>query len=314
MSYREKNHKVLIRKEGEEIPIEESGAPIMNGDKEVSGIVLVFHDVTEHKLFERNLKEYNSKLEEKVKERTSELMLAKEQAESADRLKTSFLLTMSHELRTPLNSIIGFSGILNRELAGPLNEEQKKQTTMIFQSGRHLLHLVNDILDMSKIEVGQLQINIEPFEIGKAINQVVEIEKPYAEKKGLVLNVYRPEGTIIIESDPARFQQVILNLVHNAVKFTNSVTVSVHYGLEDNNNIYVSVSDTGIGIKEENIPKLFISFSRVQDDDLVRSHEGTGSGLGLAISRKIIDLLHGSIDVKSIYGKGSVFKVTLPLA
>jgi PAS domain S-box-containing protein len=313
ISYREKNHKLLIRKEGEEIPIEESGAPIKNGDEEVSGIVLVFHDVTEHKLFEKNLKEYNFTLEEKVKERTSELVLAKEQAESADRLKTSFLLTMSHELRTPLNSIIGFSGILNKELAGPLNEEQKKQTTMIFQSGRHLLHLVNDILDMSKIEVGKLQINIESFEVGKSISQVMEIEKPFAEKKGLAFHLNKPEGTITIESDPARFQQVILNLVHNAVKFTDQGYVSVEYGIEENN-IYVTVSDSGIGIKEENIPKLFISFSRVQDDDLVRSHEGTGSGLGLAISRKIMDLLHGSIEVKSTYGKGSIFKVTLPLS
>lgn len=309
--YREKNHILLIRKDGKEVPIEQSGAPIIDGDNNVNGIVMIFHDITEHKLHEDQLKEYSSTLEAKVKERTSELALAKEQAESADRMKTSFLLTMSHELRTPLNSIIGFSGILNKELAGPLNEEQKKQTFMIQQSGRHLLHLVNDILDMSKIEVGELQVNFEIFDVGKSIEQVIEIEKILAEDKGLTLELNGPEEPITAESDPSRFQQVILNLIHNAVKFTDRGNVTVDYWVE-NATVYVRVSDTGIGIKEENISRLFVSFSRVQDHDFLKSHEGTGSGLGLAISKKIMEMLHGSIEVKSVYGKGSVFTVSLP--
>lgn len=309
----QKDSKLLVRKDGDELPIEESGAPIKNGGEEVNGIVLIFRDITEQIKFEKNLREYNSILEKEVKERTSDLVFAKEQAESADRLKTSFLLTMSHELRTPLNSIIGFSGILNKELAGPLNEEQKKQTTMIFQSGRHLLHLVNDILDMSKIEIGELQVNFEPFDVGKTIEQVIEIEKVAAEERGISLELLRPDETVVAESDSARFQQVILNLVHNAIKFTDQGRVSVKYWIE-NSKIWVTVSDTGIGIKEEDLPKLFVSFSHLEDNSLVRNHEGTGSGLGLAISKRIMDLLHGSIDVKSTYGKGSVFTVSLPFS
>jgi PAS domain S-box-containing protein len=312
IKYRAADENFLIRKQGEKIPIEEAGAPIVERGS-IIGTVLIFHDVTEQKSFEKKLKEYNSLLEEKVKERTSELNRAKEQAESADKLKTSFLLTMSHELRTPLNSIIGFSGILNQELAGTLNEEQKKQTTMILQSGRHLLHLVNDILDLSKIEVGELQVNFEPFNVGHSIEQVIEIEKIAAEEKGLSLELNGSEEEIIAESDPARFQQVILNLVHNAIKFTDQGVVSVKYWME-NTKIYVRISDTGIGIKEENLPKLFISFSRLMEDELVRGHRGTGSGLGLAISKKIMDLLHGSISLESKYGEGSTFTVILPLS
>lgn len=271
--------------------------------------VTVFDVITERKKAEEALKNYRLYLETEVKNRTAELEAAKERAESADRLKSAFLATMSHELRTPLNSIIGFSGILLQERAGQLNEEQKKQLGMVLTSGRHLLSLINDILDLSKIEAGQMTLNFETFNIREVIEEVIKLEKLAALDKGLSLDseVAADIGPLI--SDKYRIHQVVLNLLNNAVKFTNEGSVKIKC-YKENEFVKIEIIDTGIGIKEEDLNKLFSPFIQVESD-LSKKHEGTG--LGLSISRKLIDLLHGSIEVKSEFGVGSTFTVTLPL-
>jgi len=253
--------------------------------------------------------ELNALLEHRVAERTTELAAAKELAETADQLKSAFLATMSHELRTPLNSIIGFTGILIQELPGPLNAEQRKQLEMVRESSRHLLSLINDVLDISKIEAGQLRIHREPFDLHTSIMKIIDLVKPLAEKKRLLLHANLAPATGTLVSDPRRVEQILLNLLNNAIKFTEKGTVTL--GVETiEAAVRLSVSDTGIGIKPEDLSKLFEPFQQV-DSGLTRQHEGTG--LGLAICRRLAGLLGGKIDVTSALGKGSVFTLTLPL-
>jgi signal transduction histidine kinase/sensor domain CHASE-containing protein len=238
-----------------------------------------------------------------------ELVLAKEVAEEADRVKSSFLATMSHELRTPLNSIIGFTGIILQGLTGPLNEEQTRQLGMVQASSRHLLALINDVLDISKIEARQLKVQHIPYDVAGSVRKVVQTVTPLAEHKGLALALdVAPEMESAV-GDPRRFEQVLMNLISNAVKFTERGRVDVA-GRVEGGLITVSVRDTGIGIEEEHLQDIFLPFRQV-DSGLTRRHEGTG--LGLSISRRLAELMGGAITVRSTFGAGSEFVFSVPL-
>jgi len=277
------------------------------------------------------LQQHAEELEERVRERTGELAsrvaevealnnsarqlnedlkAAVKKAESADRLKSAFLATMSHELRTPLNSIIGFTGILLQKLVGPLSEEQEKQLKMVQGSARHLLELINDVLDISKIEADQIMLVSEDFDICESIQHSVEKVKPMAEKKGLQLETDLQPGAVTITSDRRRVEQVLINLLNNAVKFTESGSVLVESRVLDGR-VRVAVIDSGIGIKDEDLQTLFKPFRQV-DTGITRQYEGTG--LGLSICKRLIDLLGGSIAVSSEPGIGSSFAFDLPLS
>jgi signal transduction histidine kinase len=259
------------------------------------------------RLYEQAMR-HTQKLEKRVSERTAQLAVAVEKAQTADRLKSAFLATMSHELRTPLNSIIGFTGIMLQGLAGPLNEEQLKQMTMVQSSARHLLALINDVLDISKIEAGQLELLITSFDLGKSIEKMVKLVLPLAEKKGIDLRLDIAEDLDSATTDQRRLEQVILNLLYNAVKFTERGHVRISCRIETDHYL-LSVSDTGIGIWPEELSCLFQPFHQI-DTGLSRKHEG--SGLGLSICKKLMDMMGGDIRVESQWGKGSTFTVRFP--
>ncbi|MDY6874767.1 MAG: ATP-binding protein [Chloroflexota bacterium] len=232
-----------------------------------------------------------------------------EAAQEADRCKSAFLASMSHELRTPLNSIIGFIGIILQGLAGPLNSEQEKQLNMVYGSAKHLLALINDVLDISKIEAGQLEIASEPFDVREEIEKVVRTVTPLAEKKGLALVAEVAPEVGQITSDRRRVEQILINLANNAIKFTEKGEVRVECQVSADG-LVMRVADTGIGIKPEDMGKLFEPFRQVETG-LTRQYEGTG--LGLSICKSLVEMLGGEIWAESEWGVGSTFTFTLPI-
>jgi len=264
--------------------------------------------------------EHAQELEQRVEERTRALAQAMHRAEDADRIKSAFLATMSHELRTPLNSIIGFTGILLQGLAGPLNPEQGKQLGMVRDSARHLLALINDVLDISKIEAGELRVDCAPFDLARSIHKVAALIAPLADRKQLALALQVDGGIGTMESDERRVEQVLLNLLSNAVKFTDNGSITLQAELVDDfwpqgargpvGAVRLSVADTGPGIREEDMSLLFTPFRQI-DATLARKHEGTG--LGLTICQRLVGLMGGTIEARSTWGQGSTFTVTLPL-
>ncbi len=264
----------------------------------------------------RELKNYQEHLEQLVKERTVEIEQKNLELERAnirlqemDRMKSVFLASMSHELRTPLNSIIGFTGILLMGMSGELTDEQKKQLTMVKNSANHLLSLINDVLDISKIEAGKVELSPEEFKLKDVVKEVTDTFMLIAGEKGLELTAEVPED-ITLFKDRRRTKQILMNFISNAMKFTERGSVKVIAEVMDEKNVRIRVIDTGVGIKGDEMGKLFQPFQQV-DVSLAKKHEGTG--LGLYLTKKLSNLLGGDVSVSSEYGKGSEFTVTIPL-
>ncbi|HSM99397.1 MAG TPA: PAS domain S-box protein [Rudaea sp.] len=306
---------IFRRKDGSTFTADVIGALMPDGT-----IMGMIRDITDRKRAELALRDLNETLELRVTTRTEELRSALVQAEAADRTKSAFLATMSHELRTPLNSIIGFTGLILMGLAGPLNDEQTRQLGMVQKSAKHLLELINDVLDLSKIEAGQFVIHAEPFDLRAVIEHAVELARPLADKKGIALAATVEPGIGEMRSDPRRVEQILINLLHNAIKFTESGSVTLSAepvpsttdpgSRPDPGGARIAVMDTGIGIKPELIAMLFKPFQQI-DNGLSRNREGTG--LGLAISQRLAHLLGGEISVVSEWSRGSRFTVFLPI-
>ena len=229
----------------------------------------------------------------------------------ASRMKSAFIANMSHELRTPLNAIIGFTGALLMKLPGPLTPDQDKQLNTIRTSARHLLSLINDILDVAKIEAGKVTLTLEPVACQDLLVQTADTLRPLAAQKGLLLSLELPSSPVVINSDRRALTQIIINLVNNAIKFTErgAVTVVLAQEMEEGQLLTrFSVADSGAGIKPEDQPKLFQAFSQL---DSTSTRHVEGAGLGLYLCQNLANLLGGKLSFTSEFGAGSTFTLTL---
>jgi signal transduction histidine kinase len=253
------------------------------------------------------LNQWGKEMEKKVEKRTEELEHANLKLQELDRLKSMFIASMSHELRTPLTSIIGFTGIILQGMSGEINSEQEKQLTLVKNSANHLLDLINDVIDISKIEAGKVEIVIEEFDLSILAQEIKDSFTVAVDKKGLKLSLEIPP-TLVIKNDERRTKQILVNFISNAVKFTDRGGIEIKLVKRDKT-AEISVRDTGLGVKKEDMNKLFKDFSRIP----IKDRTIAGTGLGLYLSKKIADLLGGEIKAESEFGKGSVFTLTLPL-
>ncbi len=241
----------------------------------------------------------------------TELKEAEASLRETNRIKSEFLANMSHELRTPLNGIIGFSELLVDEKAGSVTDQQKEFLDDILQSGRHLLRLIDDVLDLSKVEAGKMELNPETFSVGAAIEGVCAIVRAIAQKKEIELHTHVAAGLEGVTLDLQKFKQVLYNLFSNAVKFTNErgrVEIVARSAIEPDR-FQISVTDTGIGIHPQDISRLFRAFEQL---DSSASRRAGGTGLGLALTKRFVEVQHGSLTVASEPGVGSTFTVELP--
>ena len=279
------------RKDGAEFPVEISLSSFQSDKGQLFSSAI--RDITERKRAEHALQLKNIELE------------------NANQAKDRFLATMSHELRTPLNAIIGFTGTLLMRLPGPLTADQEKQLRTIQTSSRHLLLLINDLLDLAKIESGKVQFTLEPVPCASVLEEVATALRPQADAKGIKLELLLPPEEAFVMADRRAFSQILLNLTSNAVKFTEHGSVRLEVVEKDENDvplIEISVTDSGIGIRPDDQAKLFQAFSRVESEKGKRLE---GTGLGLHLSQRLAELLGGRILLESEYGKGSRFTLLL---
>ncbi|MCA9904484.1 MAG: GAF domain-containing protein, partial [Anaerolineae bacterium] len=296
----------IYRKDGTEFWDELSLSPIRNAQGEVTHYVGGHTDITERKDLEAQRELMLRQVEEQAQRdrETAERLL------DVDRLKSQFLANMSHELRTPLNSIIGYSEILLDGDDGELNEDALEDVETIHQSGRHLLSIINEILDLAKIESGQLTLDRRAVDLNAVVAEVVNTAQVLVKGKSVELKAVEESPTDNVYADVIRLRQIITNLVSNAVKFTEQGSVTVAFGAADNFSAYVEVRDTGIGMKKEDLEVIFQQFQQV---DGSATRRAGGTGLGLTITRHLVDLHEGMVTVDSEQGVGSTFRVVLPL-
>jgi signal transduction histidine kinase len=268
---------------------------VRTGD-ELEALASEFNDMA------KQLEEVYAELERKVAERTNQL-------EVANRHKSEFLASMSHELRTPLNAIIGFSEVLQERMFGDMNEKQLEYVKDINESGMHLLSLINDILDLSKIEAGRMELDLSRFHVPSAIGNALTLMRERASRHFVTLRSAVDERVGEITGDERKFKQILLNLLSNAVKFTpEGGKIEVRASRVDGR-IEIAVADNGVGIAPEDHTAVFEEFRQIGTDYTTKSE---GTGLGLALTRKFVELHGGSIRLQSEPGKGSTFSFTLP--
>lgn len=279
-----------LRKAGSQFPLELAVSEVWIGETRLfSGIV---RDITERKRSE------------------DQLVQAKEEAEKANHAKSEFLSRMSHELRTPMNSVLGFTQLLKGDTKNPLADYQMENVDRIYSAGKHLLELINEVLDLARIEAGELQLTIEAIDIVEILNEVISISRPIADEGGISLELESGhDQSCYVVADSGCLRQVLLNLVSNAIKFNKpGGSVKLSFANEKNLKIRISVKDTGPGVAPENMDKLFVPFDRLDVDQT----EIEGTGIGLTISKQLIENMGGAIGVDSVVGKGSCFYVDLP--
>jgi signal transduction histidine kinase len=307
-------------------------SPIRDKEGKIINYLAIKRDITEWKKAQTEISELTLSLEKKVKERTKELheanialtaeikereiaelelLKARNEAEKANHAKSEFLSRMSHELRTPMNSILGFAQLLEM---GIKDEKQRKGIIHILNSGKHLLSLINEVLEISRIEAGKLSFSLEPVKIGNLLIQVAEVLQNYANEKNVKIEIPEISPDIYINADKQKLKQVLLNLVNNAIKYNRengNVALKIEFGKRTNSKqreVKILVCDTGIGINKKNIKKLFNPFERIGAQET--SIEG--SGLGLAVSKKLTEAMGGKIGVESSEGNGSIFWIKIP--
>jgi PAS domain S-box-containing protein len=295
------NYELTARaRDGKETVVSFNATTFYDRDRKLQGVFAAARDVTERKRLDQVLQEKNVELES-----------ARSVAEKTNLAKSDFLANMSHELRTPLNSVIGFSEVLQDQMFGPINDKQQEYVNNILTSGRHLLSLINDILDLSKVESGKMELELSPILLRESLDSSMMMLREKALKGGIELRLdLAPEADVRIEADQRKLKQILFNLLSNAVKFTpmaGAVNVSA---VRDGDFIEITVADTGIGIREEDVPKLFQAFTQLES---VYTKGFEGTGLGLALTRQLVELHGGRIWMESEFGTGSRFSFTIPL-
>jgi PAS domain S-box-containing protein len=304
---------------GLELPVEVVSGKVMNERNEPIAIVSVLHDLTKQveneRLYEA-LKQLNSELEQRIiaatadlAEQNARLLWQAHEVERANRLKSDFLASMSHELRTPINALIGFSSLMLDGVFGEITPGQREALERSRNAADHLLALINDILDLAKIEAGKMPLHLEMVGVREVIIEVSQQIEPLVRKKALeYISDVAPDCPALF-TDRTKVKQILLNLLSNAMKFTNKGKIEIVARCTEDG-VRIEVSDTGIGIEEKNLSLIWEDFRQI-DQSHTRQYGGTG--LGLSITRKLLDRLGGSVSVRSNYGRGSTFSVLLPM-
>jgi PAS domain S-box-containing protein len=306
---------------GRALPVEALAGTILSEQGELVWVVTILHDLTEAidkgRLYER-LKEASAQLERKVQEATAELAQQNEllrrqhiELEQASALKSQFLANISHEFRTPLNAILGYTHMLLQGVTGPVSEPQRKSLTRIDSNSRHLLALINDILDITRIEAGRMPLTVTSFKVADLVDEVMSELEPIIRRSNLTVMARMKRTLPAVKTDRQKVKQIVLNLLSNALKFTPTGSVTIAATFESRGRtVTIAVQDTGVGIPEESRSKIFEDFRQL-DDSPARGYGGTG--LGLSICRRLAQMLGGSIDLESEIGQGSTFTLRLPV-